>query len=55
MREVVDPFKGKKYSEILESLSGDDRAKYYERPHPLIKVPGTASAIWAPAFGRWVV
>lgn len=55
MREVIDPFRGKKYSEILEGLSGDARKAYTQVPHPLISVPGTGAARWDGTIGRWVV
>lgn len=53
--EVQDPFKGKTYSQIMEGLSSEDRKKYVERPHPMIKIPGTGAAEYSTSIGRWVV
>lgn len=55
MREVTDPYKGKTYSLILESLTGDARKAYVEQPHPMIKIPGTGTAEYNTSLGRWVV
>lgn len=52
---VVDRFKGVPYSQIMESLSSEDRKKYVEKPHPMIKVPGTGQAEYCTSIGRWVV
>lgn len=54
MREVVDPYKGMKYSDII-TLNEDNVRLYRERPHPMIKVPGTGQASWNPWNGRWEV
>ncbi len=55
MREITDPFKGKTYSQILEGLSGEARKAYFEAPHPILPVPGTATAQWDETIGRWTV
>lgn len=48
MMEVVDPFKGKKYSQI--------NPKGAPRPtHPLLKVAGTGQAVWDAQLERYVV
>jgi len=55
MRDVIDPYKGVPYSQILENLPSDKRKAYHENEHPMIKVPGTGQAGWMPWCGRWVV
>jgi hypothetical protein len=47
--QVVDPFKGKKYS--VTYMSEMDK----NPTHPMIKVPGTGKASWDRTIGRWVV
>lgn len=48
MNEVVDPYKGKTYSQI--------NPKGAPRPtHPLLKVAGTGHASWDAQLERWVV
>lgn len=46
---IVDPYKGKKYSET--SMAELDKYP----THPMIKVPGTGKASWDRTIGRWVV
>lgn len=46
--DVVDPFKGKKYSDIYPQ--GESRPT-----HPLLKVAGTGKAVWDREIARWVV
>ena len=48
MREAIDPFKGKKYSDIYPK--GEPRPT-----HPLLKVAGTGKASWDSELGRFVV
>jgi hypothetical protein len=46
--EVIDPFKGKKYS--------DTNPKGAPVPtHPLLKIAGTGKATWDAQLERWVV
>jgi hypothetical protein len=46
--EVIDPYKGKKYSDI--------NPKGAPRPtHPLMRVAGTGRASWDSQLERWVV
>lgn len=53
MREVTDPYKGMKYSDIIELPQ--NKGLYREAPHPVIKVPGTGQASWDATIARWVV
>lgn len=48
MREVQDPFKGKKYSDIYPK--GEPRPT-----HPLLKMAGTGKAVWDSEIARFVV
>lgn len=52
---VVDPFKGMKYSEIIDSLSLERRKAYVDVIPPMRKVPGTGSAEWSTSIGRYVI
>lgn len=54
MREVTDPYKGMKYSDIID-LNADNRKLYRETPHPMMGVPGTGQASWDATIARWVV
>lgn len=54
MREVVDPYKGMKYSDII-SLNEDNVRLYREARHPMTRVPGTGQASWDSTISRWVV
>lgn len=55
MNEPKDPYKGMTYSQVMESLSAEDRRKYIEKPHPVIKIPGTGQAEFNTSIARWVV
>lgn len=48
MREIVDPYKGKKYSDIHPKGAPNPT-------HPMIQVPGTGQASWDAQLERWVV
>lgn len=52
---AVDPFKGMKYSEIIDSLSIEKRKAYVDVIPPMRKVPGTGTAEWCASIGRYVV
>lgn len=54
MIEIKDPYKGLKYSEVID-LNEDNRRKYREAPHPLRAIAGTGRASWDASIGRWVV
>ncbi len=53
MREIVDPYKGMKYSDIIELP--ENRKLYRENPSPVLRVPATGMAGWDASIGRWVV
>ncbi len=53
MREVTDPYKGMKYSDIIELPQ--NKSLYRETPHPMMSVPGTGQASWDATIARWVV
>jgi hypothetical protein len=53
MREITDPYKGMKYSDIIQLPQ--NVSLYKETQHPLIKVPGTGQARWDATIARWVV
>lgn len=36
-------------------LSREEPVMGYEKPHPLLKVPGSGLAVWDSYIGRWVV
>jgi hypothetical protein len=54
MKEITDPYRGMKYSDIVV-LDADHFARYYEAPHPLARIAGQAKASWDPTISRWVV
>lgn len=47
-----DPYKGKTYSQVIQLV--DVRKLYQEKPHPLLKVPGSGCCVWDAEIGRWV-
>jgi hypothetical protein len=53
MREIVDPYKGMKYSDIVDLP--ENRKTYRENPSPVLKVPGTGLSSWDASIGRHVV
>lgn len=55
MREVIDPFKGMPYSQILDSLGSEARKPYRDTIPPLRRVAGTGKASWDATIGRYVV
>lgn len=55
MREAIDPFKGMPYSQILDTMSGEQRRAYRDVIPPLRRVAGTGKASWDVEIGRYVV
>lgn len=55
MREVTDPYKGMKYSDIIAGLVGEARKAYTDVIPPLKRVAGTGKASWDATIGRYVV
>jgi hypothetical protein len=44
----------KTYSQVLASLSADDRRKYYERPTPIDRRTWRGETVWDASIGRHV-
>lgn len=53
MREISDPYKGMKYSDII--AMPENVKVYREARHPLKRVAGTGQATWLAENSRWVV
>lgn len=53
MRDIVDPYKGMKYSDIIELPQ--NKGLFDEKVPPLKRVPGTGKASWDASMGKYVV
>jgi hypothetical protein len=49
---ATDPFRGMTYSQILDSLSAENRRKYTERPHKLNRRIPCGVTVWDASIGR---
>jgi hypothetical protein len=51
---AADPYRGMTYTQVLASLSPDNRRKYYERPHKLYRRIPVGVTVWDASIGRHV-
>lgn len=53
-REVTDPYKGVKYSDIINA-NAENRRIYRDTIPPLLRVAGSGRAYWDAENGRYVI